>query len=231
VVDLAWVREAGGYFEFRHTAPAGVHDHRRRPVAADQSVALYNTGARRYLVYQKRGDALAEVEWSRTPAYEWQLRDQSPNAGRVEFALFNKRVNKYLVRTAVSDGIGLGWFNENPRVPQSFSVALNAQPVNQGWVPYQGNFGQNTKGSLLSVQNASQNATLLFVKPGKSTNDCSDPKATVPVAGRATMTPDQMKTLYGSATPRLAINFLACLVTPTTQSLSLVFINLTYNLD
>jgi hypothetical protein len=44
VVDLAWVREAGGYFEFRHTAPAGVHDHRRRPVAADQSVALYNTG-------------------------------------------------------------------------------------------------------------------------------------------------------------------------------------------
>jgi hypothetical protein len=45
------------------------------------------------------------------------------------------------------------------------------------------------------VQNASQSATLLFVKPGKSTNDCSDPNATVRVAPRATMTADLMKTL------------------------------------
>ena len=98
-------------------------------------------------------------------------------------------------------------------------------------MPYKGGFGQNTKGNLLSVQNASQNATLMFVKPGKSTNDCSDPTATVRVAPRGMMTADQMKTLYGSTAPRLAINFLACLTTPAPQSISLTFLNITYKLD
>jgi hypothetical protein len=84
---------------------------------------------------------------------------------------------------------------------------------------------------LLTVQNASQSATLMFVKPGKSTINCSDPNATVRVAPRASMTADQMKTLYGSVTPRLPIIFLACLATPTPQSISLTFVNITYKLD
>ena len=232
-VDLGWVGHSGGLFEFLRKAPPGVRDH-RGPIASDENVAIYNTKTRRYLMYYKRGDAKAELEWSSTPVYEWQIQDQSASGGRVHFALFNKRVNKYLVYQFKNYGINLGWFNatpQAPQAPQSFSLALKAQQINQGWVPYTGSFGQNTKGNLLSVQNASQSATLLFVKPGKSTTDCSDPTATLRVAPRGMMTADQMKILYGSATPRLAINFLACLTTPTPQSISLTFLNITYKLD
>jgi hypothetical protein len=229
-VDLGWVGHSGGHFMFMRWAPVRVRDHRPGPIAENENVAIFNTKTNRYLMYYKRGDAEAELEWSSTPVYEWQVRDQK-GTSVASFALFNDRVDKYLVYQFKNYGINLGWLNDTPPAPQSFSVALSAQQVNQGWVPYAGSFGQNTKGNLLTVQNASQSATLLFVKPGKSTNDCSDPNATVRVAPRATMTADQMKTLYGSATPRLAVNFLACLTTPTPQSISLTFLNITYKLD
>ena len=229
-VDLGWVGHSGGYFEFLRKAPPGVRDH-RGPIAADENVAIYNTKTRRYLMYYDRADTKAELEWSNTPVYEWQIQDQSASGGRVHFALFNSRVKKYLVHKVQNYGINLGWLNDSPPAPKSFSLALSAQQITQGWVPYKGSFGQNTKGNLLSVENASQNATLMFVKPGKSTNDCSDPNATVRVAPRGMMTADQMKTLYGSAAPRLAINFLACLTTPAPQSISLTFLNITYKLD
>jgi hypothetical protein len=108
---------------------------------------------------------------------------------------------------------------------------MSALPITQGWVPYRGSFGQNTRGNLLTVLNVSPSGTLLFVKPGKSPNDCGVPNATVRVAPRATLTADQMKTLYGLATPRLAVTFLACLTTPTPQSISLTYLNITYKLD
>jgi hypothetical protein len=230
-IDLGWVGHSGGYFQFMRWAASGVRDHRRGPVAGDEDVAIYNTMARRYLKYYRRGDTEAELDWSSTPVYEWQIQDQSASGGRVHFALFNSRAKKYLIYEVKNYGINLGWLNSAPPAPQSFSVAMSAQQITQGWVPYLGSFGQNTRGNLLTVQNASQNATLLFVKPGKSTNDCSDRNATVPLAPRGMMTADQMKTLYGSATPRLAINFLACLTTPTPQSISLTFLNITYKLD
>jgi hypothetical protein len=228
-VDLGFVGHGGGWFEFIRKAPPGVRDH-RGPIASSENVALYNTKTRRYLMYYDRGDVKADLEWSDTPVYEWQLHDQSASGGRVHFALFNNRIKKYLVYQFRNYGINLGWLNNTPAA-MSFSVAMSAQQINQGWVPYLGSFGQNTKGNLLTVQNASQSATLLFVKPGKSASDCSDPNATVRVAPRAMMTPDQMKTLYGSATPRLAIPFLACLTTPTSQSISLTYVNITYKLD
>jgi hypothetical protein len=140
-------------------------------------------------------------------------------------------VKRYLVHKVQNYGINLGWLNITPPSPQSFSVPMSAQQINQGWVPYLGSFGQNTRGNLLTAQNASQSATLLFVKPGKSTNDCSDPTATVRVTPRGMMTADQLKTLYGSPTPRLPINFLACLTTPTSQSISLTYLNINYKLD
>jgi len=81
------------------------------------------------------------------------------------------------------------------------------------------------------VRNASPSATLLFLKPGQSITGCSVPNATVRVAPRATLTSDQMKTLYGSETPWLPITFLACLSSPTSQSISLTHLNITYKLD
>ena len=235
-VNLGWDGLDGGRFEFRRQAPARVRDHRPGPIGGDEKVAIYSTKARQYLVYQDRGPVKAALGWSSEifsspSAYQWHIHDQSTSDGRVHFALFNDDVGKYLVYQVQTYGINLGWLDDTPPATQLFSVALTAQQIVQGWVPYLGSFGQNTRGNLLSVQNASQSATLLFVKPGKSTSDCSDPSATVRVSPRTTMTPDQMKSLYGSATPRLGINFLACLTTPTPQSISLTFINITYKLD
>ena len=230
-VDLGWVGHGGGLFEFLRQAPAGTRDHRTGPIAGDANVAIYNTKTRRYLMYYDRSDTKAELEWTSTPVYEWQLQDQTSSGGRVHFALFNSRVKKYLVHKVQNYGINLGWLNDTAPPSQSFSVPLSAQQIINGWVPYLGSFGQNTKGNLLSVQNASQTATLLFVKPGKSTADCSDPSATLRVAPRAMMTADQMKLLYGLATPRLPTKFLACLTTPTPQSISLTFLNISYKLD
>lgn len=229
-VDLGWVSD-GGLFQFMREAPAGTRDHRKGQIPPDANVAIYNTKTRRYLKYYDRGDTKAELEWSDTPVYEWQLQDQSASGGRVQFALFNSRVKKYLAHKVQNYGINLGWLNDTGPTSQSFSVGLSAQQITNGWVPYLGSFGQNTRGTLNSIQNANQSATLMFVKPGKSTTDCSDPNATLRVAPRAMMTADQMKLLYGSATPRLPINFLACLTTPTPQSISLTFLNISYRLD
>jgi len=230
-VDLDWVGHSGGHFQFMHKAPDGTRDHRRRPIPENADVAVYNTKAKRYLKYKKHDNTVTELEWSRTPAYEWQIHDQK-GTSVASFALFNIRAKKYLVLQTKDYGINLGWFNDSPPPsPESFSLALQPQQVIQGYVPYLGSFGENIKGNLLTVQNASQTGTLLFVKPGKSSNDCGDPNATVIVAPRATMTADQMKALYGSAMPRLAVNFLACLAVPPSQPIGLTFLNLSYHMD
>ena len=228
-VDLGWVR--GGLFAFLRKAPPGKRDRRLGPIAGDDNVAIFNTKTLRYLMFYTRGDVKAELEWTNTPVYEWQIQDQLASGGRVHFALFNSRVKKYLVYKIQNYGINLGWLIDTTPAPKSFSVGMPAQQITNGWVPYLGNFGQNSRGNLLSAQNASQTATLLFVKPGKSTSDCSDPSATVRIAPRGMVTADQMKILYGSTTPRLPIKFLACITTPMPQSISLTFLNITYKLD
>jgi hypothetical protein len=226
-IDMGWV-SGGGQFEFRRdTGSPNVRDHRRGAITETENVAIYNTKTRRYLKYYKRGDWKAELEWDRTPRYEWKVQGQSGN----RFALFNDRVDRYLVHQVKNYGINLGWLAEGPAPTQTFSVGLSSQPVTQGWVPYLGSFGGGTQGNLLSVQNASQTATLLFVKPGKQTSQCSDPTATVPLAPRASLTAVQLTTLYGSATPRLPVTFLTCLTTPAPQSISLTFLNISYRLD
>jgi hypothetical protein len=224
----------GGFFFFVKQAPSGKRNRDVGTIAGDDNVAIFNTKSLRYLMFYARGDVKAELEWTKTPAYEWQIQDQSASGGRVHFALFNTRVKKYLVYKVQNYGINLGWLVDTSPQPQSFSLAMRAQQITNGWVPYLGVFGQNTKGNLISVQNASQSATLMFVKRGQVTNNCSDPNATVRVAPRGMMTADQMKLLYGSATPRLPISFLACLTTPTmqsTQSIGVTFLNITYKLD
>lgn len=234
-VELGWVQgHMGGLWEFRHEAPPNTTDHRRRPISTTDKVALYNTNARRYLKYYARTAAVVEVAWTTTASYEWQLHDQSTAGEQVNFALFNLRVRKYLVSRGQQLGIALGWY-ATPTTPAtlSFSLTLSAHPINQGWVPYVGKFPiiGVANGNLLTVQNASSSATLMFLKPGKTTPDCADPNATIRVAPRAMMTADQMKILYGPASPRFPISFLACLTTPTTQTISSTPINITYKLD
>lgn len=126
-VDLGWNRGSkGGHFTFlRDPGRPNVRDHRSGPLAADQHVAIYNTKTRRYLRYEKRGEWKAELEWSRTPVYEWELHDQEGPA----FALFNDRVDRYLVHQFKNYGINLGWLETGPPPVQSFSVPLSAQPA------------------------------------------------------------------------------------------------------
>jgi hypothetical protein len=229
-VDLGWTKKGGEFVFFKNTGNPNVRDHRARPIAEDENVAIYNTKKRAYLRYHKRGPWKAELEWDRSPQYQWQVRRQE-GSGTVRFALFNDKVDKFLVYQHKNYGINLGWLEQGPPPVQSFSVPLSAQPVTQGWVPYLGSFGGGTRGRLLSVQNASQTATLLFVKPGRSTTQCGDPSATVPVPPRAQMTAEQLKALYGSSAPALPVTFLACLTTPAPQSISLTHVNITYRLD
>lgn len=229
-VDLARGHN-GGFFFFVRQAPSGKRDRRMGPIPEDANVAIFNTKTNRYLMFYARGDVKAELEWTNTPVYEWQIQDQSASNGSVHFALFNSRVKKYLVYKVQNYGINLGWLIDTTPATRSFSVGMLAQQITNGWVPYLGNFGQNSKGNLISAQNANQTATLMFVKPGKSTNDCSDPTATVRIAPGGKMTPDQMKTLYGSTTPRLPISFLACITTPKQQLIRLTFLNISYKLD
>ncbi|MBJ7330360.1 MAG: hypothetical protein JHC95_10710 [Solirubrobacteraceae bacterium] len=224
-VDLEWTKSGGRFVFMRDSGKPNVRDHRRGPIAEDQRVAIYNTKTRRYLRYENRGDVKADLEWSRTPVYEWNVQGQQGN----DFALFNTRVSKYVAYKFRNYGINLGWLQVGPTPTQSFSVSMSAQPVIEGWIPYLGSFG--AKGTLLSAQNASQSATLMFLKPGKKTGDCSDPTATERVAPGAKMTAAQMKTLYGAETPRLPLNFLACITTPTPQNITLTFLNITYRLD
>ncbi len=224
--DLGWVGHSSGLFQFMRQAPGGTRDHRKGPIGPNENVAIYNDKIRKYLKFYDRHESEAELTWTNTPEYEWQIHDQSARNGRVYFALFSNRKKKYLVHKVQNYGINLGWLDNAATAIKSFSVPMSAQAIINGWVPYLGTFGG--KGNLVSVQNASQTATLLFIKPGKSTSDCSDPMATVRVAPLAMMTGDQMKTLYGSASPPFPISFLACLTTPTTQSISLTFLNITY---
>jgi hypothetical protein len=230
-VDMGWT-SGGGNWVFRHnTGSSNVRDHRSYPLTETENVSIYNTKKKAYLRFHERGIWKAELEWDKNPQYQWQLRRQTASGTSVKFGLFNDKVDKFLVHQVKNYGINLGWLEQGPQVAQNFSVPLSAQPVVQGWVPYLGSFGGGVKGKLLDVQNASQSATLLFLKPGKSSAQCGDPTATIPVPPRERLKPDQLQTLYGSSTPALPVNFLACLTTPTPQSISLTFLNISYRLD
>ena len=145
-VDLARGHK-GGFFFFVRQAPSGKRDRRMGPIPEDANVAIFNTKTNRYLMFYARGDVKAELEWTNTPVYEWQIQDQSASGGRVHFALFNSRVKKYLVYKVQNYGINLGWLvAPTPPQPQSFSLAMTAQQITNGWVPYLGTFGQSLKG-------------------------------------------------------------------------------------
>jgi hypothetical protein len=186
--DVGFVGSSGGHFKLMRKAPPNVRDHRRR-VVEDELVALYNSKHRQYLI---NGSPVFGVSlgWSRTPVYEWRLRD----IDGVKFALFNTRKGDYLVHGYQTLGPNLWWLkNLHPTIdtsPKQASVALSAQPVVRGFVPMLGKFGGGLdRGKITSIQNASTSATLMFVKPGKSTTNCGDPDATVRIAPRAIMTP------------------------------------------
>lgn len=218
-INLVWGAKHSQW-TFMPRAPANVRDHRRRAMQPGEPVAIYNSVARRYLVYGERTWGINLV-WSKTPLYEWKVEVDSDG----DVSLYNSDVRDHLVYGRRGTGINLRWLKDvrrdaaqnGPGSLHDASVLLTAQPVIQGYVPFLGSYGGgvNFNAVLTKVSNPPGAAPLLFVKPGFSTEQCGNANATISLAPGATMTADQLRTLYGSTTPSLrnAITFLACAVT------------------
>lgn len=159
--------------------------------------------------------------WSKTPHYEWRVEREADG----DVSLYNTDVRDHLVYGRRGVGVNLRWLKDVRReaaqtAPGSLhdaSVLLSAQPVIQGYVPFLGRYGGgvNFNAVLTKVANPPGGAPLFFVKPGYSTEQCGNASATTYLAPGASMTADQLRLLYGSATPSLRneITFLACAVT------------------
>lgn len=226
---------AGGatWVFMKRDADPNVRDHRKRPIADGEKVALYTElltyrtprGVRRgqYLVYSSSSNT-SQLKWqtSATNTYEW-VAAIDPATKRM--SLYNTRKRSFLVFDRANK---IGWVTQPGQgMVHDATVTMTAQPVTRGFLPFLGYFGGgvNFSAVLTEVRNAS-NAYLSFVKPGRSTQDCGNANAVIVVAPNTPLTAAQMTTLYGSATPSLQnrIAFLACAGT----NASSVFLNIKY---
>lgn len=230
-VDLVW----GGYasqWSFMPKSPPNVRDHRRRAMVPGEPVAIYDSAKRAYLVYGSQTWGI-NLTWSSTPHYDWRVETDARSGAT---SLYNTDARDHLVYGERSFGINLRWLKDVRRAaaqtaPGSLhdaTVTLRAQPVIQGYVPFLGTYGGgvNFNAVLTKVTNPSGNVLLAFVKPGFSTEQCGSPSAVTTLAPGATMTAEQMRTLYGSAQPSLrnGVTFLACAGTQA----SAAFLNVQY---
>jgi hypothetical protein len=228
-VDLDWGSNRGDWMLVRK--PVGnVRDHRVVLTSSDQ-LALYNTKARKYLVHGDENFGI-DLDWSRYPSYEWKININRSG----DTSLYNTDQGDYVVYGKRPFGINLMFLKDlrkqQPPAVGSLhdaSVGLAAQQVVSGYIPFLGTFGGGVNGTLTRVQNPWSGVALSFVKPGHSTTECGNSSSVVTLGPNQMMTPDQMKAAFGSEKPKLPATFLACAA--SNQSLSLVFINITYRID
>jgi hypothetical protein len=226
-VDLDWGQE-GGYWRFLRAN----RDHRGgAPIG--EPVAMYNTKARKYLIYGSQTFGI-NLKWSSSPRYEWRLEKPSSAGG---LALYNLAQKDHVVYGKRSTGINLRWLKDLRKEKgqgavgsiHDASVFMTAQPPVQGYVPFLGSYGGGgTKAVLTKVANPANGAPLRFIKPGRSSSQCGQDDAVIKLGPGQTMTADQMKTLWSSATPSLAsaVPFLACAAT----QFSTVWVNVQYRI-
>jgi hypothetical protein len=228
-VDLGFVGSSGGHFEFKRL---NLRDHRR--LRAGEKLALYNTKTRRYLFGAGQTFGI-NLNWTKSPSWEWRI--ELRQGSQTQFALYNTKVNDYLVYGSRTFGPNLKWYKDTLPKPEPppqtvFSVALRRQIIVQGPIPYLGSFGSGLDpGVITRVKNTETTATLHFVKPGHSTQECTNPSAVVSVAPGATMTADQLKAAFGSTSPRVPIAFVACLSRPGPGLVDLAFIEIEFKRD
>jgi len=95
---VGWVGHSGGLFEFRRANP---RDH--RSIKPDETLALYNTLSREYML----GSLNELLLWSSSPSYEWMVHDREG----ADFALYNTKTRDYFVlgnrfpRQPVNEGL------------------------------------------------------------------------------------------------------------------------------
>jgi len=108
-----------------------------------------------------------------------------------------------------------------PTQPATRTVTLTRQQVTQGPIPYLGKFppfGVVPPGVLLQIripQIGFSDTSVLFVKPGHSTEECNDPNAVIQVNEGQTTTSAQISAIYGQSQPPFStvspLYFVACI--------------------
>lgn len=231
-VDLVWGSSSSQWSFMPDSGSPNIRDHRRRAMVPGEKVAIYNDSTRRYLVYGSQTFGI-NLTWSRTPSYQWKI-GSDPSTGNA--SLYNTSAGDYVVYGQRPVGINLRWLkdvkrSEQQNAPGSLhdaTVAMSAQPVVQGFVPFLGFYGGGPgfNAVLTKVSNPANGTPLAFVKPGRSTSECGSDSAVTTLSPGKTMTSEQMTALYGSARPSLTqrIAFLACAGT----NASTVFLNVQY---
>jgi hypothetical protein len=202
------------------------------PIPASEAVAIYDNFTHKYLInaHQRFG---IDLNWVERASYEWRL---IPGATPESIGLYNTHRGDYVVYGEETFGIDLEWFKEferrNPTPSfglHSATVTLRAQPVLEGFVPFSASFGGGVGAqgeTLRSITNPFNNIAILFVKLGHSTTECDNPGAVTPLGPSATFNAPQLKTVYGSATPPLPINIVACVI--ASANITSVPLNIVY---
>lgn len=130
-----------------------------------------------------------------------------------------------VVRSEYSDK-GCGFIGPAAQDPDETSEAdwtrkaifLLPETIFQGPIPYAGSLLiSNAVIRKVVLHGADEHMVVRFVKVGKTTEDCSDTGAVVPVSvspgSEVALSADQIKSIYGTPTPPAKITFVGCVST------------------
>jgi len=188
------------------------------PITAKENIAIYDNFTHKYLVNQHQTYGV-DLNWVEGASYQWHI---IPGTTPGSVGLYNTRRGDYLVFGEETFGINLEWYQEfkkrngsAPNAVRSTTVTLRASTVEEGFVPFSASFGGGVGVSgetLRGITNPLGNVTILFVRNGHNTNQCDESSAVVALGPFATLGGPQLTEVYGSATPPLPINIVACVV-------------------
>jgi hypothetical protein len=97
-------------------------------------------------------------------------------------------------------------------------VMVQGQPAGPGGTParaYIGRFTQAARVEKVELDKDFGDSGFGFkiMKQGRNTDQCGDPSASVLLMNNSSLTPSQMRTLFGSETPMGPLNFVGCITT------------------
>jgi hypothetical protein len=204
-VDLSWAK--GGDWLFSREPYAGRRDH-RSPITSLERVALFNTKARRFLVYGRQKYGI-NLNWSTSPSYEWKV-DHDISIGA--FSLYNVRVGDFLVHGKRTWGINLRWLKDRGYAHDGYGVGtvhearvtLYPQREEFGHFPFVGRFGggaDGAKAQLLRITNPVYGQPLAFLRHRRATDECGQPNATVSLKPGEPLV--DLGAIFGSLVPSL----------------------------
>jgi hypothetical protein len=197
-----------------------------------------------YLRYKERTFGINLV-WSDKPVFEWEIHGgRDVHDGDVvwkntPFAIYNHVEHDHVIYCERTFGINLRWARDCRHIGDTasheyhFTVYLQPQPIYQGNIPYVARFPAfgDSNGTLKAVSLPEQyygELVVRFVKPGRSTAECTDPTAVVDLREGKSLSAQDMQTLFGAATPGLPVVFVACVGKSPFGSVTPVLLNVTW---